>query len=341
MRKSPIRTALTVARSSTITVIMKPAAFERQIHQIIELIEGSGAQVTWNDHIPDPDNPSKLRQIDVTIRRGGKLTICECRLSRSRQNVKWIEELIGRRQSLGADGVIAVSSSGFTAGALKKGPPHGVILRDLRQLKEANVAAWGRQVALTLYFYQYSDLAFTVSFAQDSIPKIDPDVLRAEIGSHPAMQSVFNAAAEHIDTAALLPNERFGQEVRFGVRLRLEAFRLCGETVTEVDMQGTVRLIAQPVSSQAVLTFGRPGCPRELREATVENFSLAETCVVQSVNRLSIVLDVSQLVMPPLCQFRFFRTCHQDAMDYEVLGLVGIEELMLPRGKMTVSICTP
>src|ERR1700720_2846791 len=281
--------------SSTITVIMKPAAFERKIHQIIDLIEGSGAQVTWNDHISDPDNPSRLRQIDVTIRRGGKLTICECRLSRSRQNVKWIEELIGRCLSLGADGVIAVSSSGFTAGALKKGPPHGVILRDLRQLNDADVAAWGRQVALTLYFYQYADLEFTLSFARDSIPKIDPNVLRAELSSHPAMQSVFNATAEHIDTAALLPNERFGQEVRFGVRLQLEQFRLCGETVTEVDIQGTVRLIAQPVSSQAVLTFGPPGSPCEPREATVESFSLGETSVVRNMDRLSIQLDVSQL----------------------------------------------
>ncbi|MGO9093626.1 MAG: hypothetical protein ACLQGV_00235 [Bryobacteraceae bacterium] len=72
-----------------------PEALERQVHRIHELLARPGDTVTWNDRIPDPDNPTQLRQIDITIRRDGKLTIIECRLSRSRQNVKWIEELIG------------------------------------------------------------------------------------------------------------------------------------------------------------------------------------------------------------------------------------------------------
>jgi hypothetical protein len=317
---------------------MTSVAFERQIHQIIHLLEGSGAKVTWDDHISDPDNPSRLRQIDVTIRRGGKMTICECRLSRSRQNVKWIEELIGRCQSLSADAVIAVSSSGFTAGALKKGPRHGVILRDLRELTDTDVVAWGRQVTVTLYFYQYSGLKLTLCFAPDSIPKIDQDFLQTELRSHPAMQSVFNAAAAHIDTAAILPNERFGQEVRFGVRLSLEAFRLCGETVNAVQLEGSVRLIAQPLTSQAVLAYGRPECAPNQREITVERFSLGETAVVHHADRMSILLDVSHLEMPPLCQFRFFRTSHEDEREYEVLALDGIEKHLIPSGRMTVLI---
>ena len=91
--------------------------FERQVHRIYELLEGSGAEVTWNDHVPDPDNPSQQRQIDVTIKRNGKLTIVECCDRQSPQDVTWIEELIGRRISLKVDTTIAVSSSGFTAGA--------------------------------------------------------------------------------------------------------------------------------------------------------------------------------------------------------------------------------
>jgi len=66
----------------------------------------------------NPDNPSQPRQIDITIKRDGKLTLVECRHHRSRQNVKWIEEMMGRRVSLEADCAIAVSSSGFTSGAL-------------------------------------------------------------------------------------------------------------------------------------------------------------------------------------------------------------------------------
>jgi HJR/Mrr/RecB family endonuclease len=112
-------------------------AFEQQIQRIYELLADSGAEVTWNENIPDPDNPSQPRQIDVTIRRAGTLTLIECRQHKSRQDVQWIEELIGRRISLGAQAVIAVSSSGFTAGARAKASKHGVILRDLPELSRA------------------------------------------------------------------------------------------------------------------------------------------------------------------------------------------------------------
>ena len=74
--------------------------FEQRIHRLHELIEGSGAEVTWDDSLPDPDNPSQPRQIDVTIRRDGFLTLLECRLHKERQDVKWVEELMGRRISL-------------------------------------------------------------------------------------------------------------------------------------------------------------------------------------------------------------------------------------------------
>jgi hypothetical protein len=36
-------------------------------HRIHELLDGSGADVTWKDRVPDPDNPKQQRQIDVTV----------------------------------------------------------------------------------------------------------------------------------------------------------------------------------------------------------------------------------------------------------------------------------
>src|SRR5215470_8423783 len=95
-------------------------AFEQKVRRIYELIAESGAEVTWDDHIPDPDNPAQSRQIDVTLRRNGALTLVECRLHKAPQDVQWIECLIGRRISLAAQSVIAVSASGFTGGALAK-----------------------------------------------------------------------------------------------------------------------------------------------------------------------------------------------------------------------------
>jgi hypothetical protein len=77
--------------------------------------------------------------------------------------------------------------------------------------------------------------------------------------------------------------------------------------------------------------------PQE-REATVQKFRLGETAVVQEADRISILLDLSDLELPPLSQFRYFRTSHEDEMEYEVLALQGFEKHMLPRGRMTLLI---
>jgi hypothetical protein len=44
--------------------------FEQRIKRIHDLIEQPGSQITWNDRLPDPHNPSQARQIDISIRRG-------------------------------------------------------------------------------------------------------------------------------------------------------------------------------------------------------------------------------------------------------------------------------
>jgi len=173
-------------------------AFEQQIQRICELLLDSGADVTWDDHIPDPDNQAQARQIDVSIRRDGKLTLVECRDQQCRQDVQWIEELMGRRTSLAADAVIAVSSSGFTTGALKKAKRHGVVPRDLKQLTDAEVRAWGQQIALTLYFYEYFDMEVSLFFDETSIANLNATAVELELRRHPAMQSLFNAAARQL-----------------------------------------------------------------------------------------------------------------------------------------------
>ncbi len=103
---------------TTLTEPLSSREDEQQTARILDILKEQGAEVTWNDKIPDPDNPEQPRQIDVTIKRDNLLTIAECRLHGRPQDVKWIEELYGRRVSLRASSVIAVSSSGFTSGAI-------------------------------------------------------------------------------------------------------------------------------------------------------------------------------------------------------------------------------
>jgi hypothetical protein len=103
--------------------------------------------------------------------------------------------LIGRRVSLSAQVVIAVSSSGFTAGAIAKARKHGIILRDLQELTDGEIASWGQRVGLTLFLYEYSDLRVSLVFDQESLSKITPEVSlsglrpRARSGAGPSFLS--------------------------------------------------------------------------------------------------------------------------------------------------------
>lgn len=314
-------------------------AFEQEIHRIYELLLNSGAEVTWNDHIPDPDNLRQQRQIDVTIRRDGELTLVECRKHKSPQDVQWIEELIGRRMSLGAAAVIAVSSSGFTRGALSKAKAHGIIPRDLQQLTGAEIRSWGRSVALTLYFYQYFDLEVSLLFKRESIRKLDAELARSELKSHPVWQSLFNAAAYKLQELNLVAEEQAGQTAKFAIRLQLDGFNLCGESVVEVDFRGNARLVSKNVDPRAVFRYGEAGKNSAEREATVEAFRLGQTSVIHDGTRISMLLDISQVEMPPFCQFRFFRVSGGE-MDYEAIELDGVEKVWVRGGRMRINICS-
>ena len=299
-----------------------PEALERQIHRIHELLERSHGDVTWNDHVPDPDNRTQLRQIDVTIRRDGTLTIIECRLSRKRQDVKWIEELIGRRQSLGANTIVAVASAGFTAGAQRKAARYGVLLRDLRRLSDGEIASWGGKVTLTLYYYQYSNVTLRVGFAPEGVLSIGPTVLRQELRSRGIQQSAFNAAAAQLDTLKLLANNDT-RTSRFHVLIRPEMVDLCGKPVLEIGLEGKARLVAQPITSPGVFGYGKPTQAPTQREATVERFELGETSVVHSDDRIAVDIDLSAIELPPLSQIRYFRTTSTDELYHESFAITN------------------
>jgi hypothetical protein len=314
-----------------------PEALERQVHRIHELLVRSHTDVTWNDHIPDPDNPAQMRQIDITIRRDGELTIIECRLSRRRQDVKWIEELIGRRQSLGAQAIIAVASAGFTAGAQKKAARYGVLLRDLRQLSDEEIENWGEKVALTVYYYQYSDAVLGVGFAAESISRIDSAMVGRELRSHPVLQSVFNAVASQLDTLKLLANN---DTRTIGVRIlvRPDKALLSGEPVLEIGLECEARLVARHIASPGVFGYGQPTqCPTR-REATVERFALAETSIVHHEDRIAIDIDLACAELPPLSQIRYIRTTSADELDYESFAISNPKCLYVTAGRIKVDL---
>jgi hypothetical protein len=112
--------------------------FEKRVFQLVSLLEEAGATVTLDKHIADPDT-GQSRQIDIEIvSPSGLRTHVECRDRSRKEDVVWIESLAGRRQSLQADVIMAVSASGFNANAVIKARALGI---EIRSLLETNVAA--------------------------------------------------------------------------------------------------------------------------------------------------------------------------------------------------------
>jgi hypothetical protein len=300
-----------------------PEEFEQLIWRIHELLEDAGAAVTWDEHLPDPDNPSRPRQVDVTVRRDGLLTLIECRLHQASQDVTWIEELIGRRASLRANLVIGVSASGFTQGALKKAEAFGIVLRHVEDLTATEVAHWGRAVSIRVGFYEYRDLELSLLFAPGRMPRLSQQAI-GELKTYPGLQSLFNASAEKLDESKLLARQLTESDVRFHVHCRLEGFTLCGEPVVQVGWRGVAKLVIREIACAALHRYASPLRDERQQTAIVERFHLGETSVIHDDGaRISIVLDLSSIELPPMAQFRFATVSSETALEHETLELIG------------------
>jgi hypothetical protein len=233
----------------------KPSTiFERQIERIHQLLEREPSKVTWNDRIPDPDNPDQLRQIDITIDRDGTKVHAECRIHQSPQDVQWIEELIGRRVSLGADALIAVSSSGFTQGAVRKAAAFNIHLRTLSALTDDEVRLWANTAKAWLVYYEFTNCRLLVEMSSDeptapaSITKIDGTrIVPAE------WRALFQPLMMSFDDEAELDHVAKIFEVEVGAPILVN-----GEKPTKLTLTATVKRIKEPVPLNAMLRYAEP-----------------------------------------------------------------------------------
>jgi hypothetical protein len=313
--------------------------FEQQIHRIHELIEGSGAEVTWNDRIPDPDNPAQPRQIDIAIRRDGALTIVECRLHKERQDVNWIEELIGRKASLQATNVIAVSSSGFTDGAIRKAERYGIVLRDLKDVAPQEVLTWGCTLEMRVYYYQYENLKLVLLFRESDVAGIDYQKLTKELTNYPGRQSMFNASMEQFDIENMTLDERLKRRYEFELSMRLEGFHLSGKPVESVEFSGVAHLHEVEMRLPVALGYGPPREGATDRRTLIQKMPDSDTgFILHGPEHLATIIDVSKLKLPPNAQFRYARTTASQTLNMESLELLGMEGLYATGGPMAVEI---
>ena len=138
--------------------------FERLASRIEGALAPLGATVTCPDHLVDRVTRRK-REVDVSIRaRVGStdlLITVECRDRAKMEDVTWIEQLATKRDDIGANLTIAVSSSSFSSAALEKARFLRIETRIIEEITETEIVSWTQR--LEAQFFETEVWRFTLS----------------------------------------------------------------------------------------------------------------------------------------------------------------------------------
>lgn len=280
---------------------MTSTSLEQLVVRIHQLLEPEGASVVWNPkNVRDPDT-GRIRQIDGMIHREGKCVHIECRAHAEPQDVTWVEELIGRRISLEADGIIAISCSGFTEPAQKKANRFGIFLRTLQDLSDAEIDQWAKPVSVVANYVEIAEAS--IRFAVDdqqarhlpSTPVLRTEQDKTDIDPRLAiiektlLQAGCHFYEDKVTTAiATLP---------------LSGLLLGSVPVlwAKVKLVGTLR--RERISVLGQWSYKEPMEPsaNSLSDAVVANYKLGHTEIIQSMDIASLSLDLSNVVVPAGC----------------------------------------
>jgi hypothetical protein len=298
-----------------------PEEFEQQVARLVAAVEGDGATVTWDDRLPDPDNLEQLRQIDVTVRRPESLAIIECRLHARPQDVKWVEELYGRRASLRAQMVMGVSASGFTTGARQKAAALGVFLRELRELTPEEARSWGRSTRVRLSYIHLRRIElYLVPTSYVHIARPDARTLLLKSNGEPwPLDNLFRELANRL--AELNTTERF---------VRLQVFTkdlLIGSVpVPEAVVNADWRWVHRDLHLPTVLTFRGPNETAEGAEALVEKNHYSRTEILHINGKVLPVIDVSLAPAEPRSYLRRADIDLGQSLPLLGMGIIGLGE---------------
>jgi hypothetical protein len=270
---------------------LTPKEFERQIAKIQSLLEGQQAEVRWDARIPDPDNPSQLRQVDILINRDGQTTLVECRHRFSPQDVTWIEELCGRKASLRASAVIAVSSSGFTRGALLKASALGVFVRDLANLTPEEIRDWGKGTRAYLEYVQFGRSEINLVVPVTTIASVTGQMFSHGNGDPWPIEMIFKGLANQLE----------GAQLREGVA-RVQNFPrdlyVGGLKIEELVVQAEYRRLQIPLLLPSVKIYGDPNSTQLEGGVYIENDGSSDFEIVRAPEGVFVVADLS--VVEPL-----------------------------------------
>jgi hypothetical protein len=145
--------------------------FEVLVRNLEELFTGSSVEVRSPDRITGRIT-GRLREVDITLRANvGSSPVLigiECRDRAARADVQWIEQIVTKRDEIGAHKMIAVSSKGFSAAAIKLARERGIEARTLREVLPVEAFDWleAREFRPCFVSYRLIDISIEVSSPQ-------------------------------------------------------------------------------------------------------------------------------------------------------------------------------
>lgn len=147
--------------------------------------QSPNAAVRSPDFIADVDT-GEQREVDIGIHvptpDGQTFIAIECRDRRAQQSVEWIEQLISKKKSVGANVLIAVTASNFSRPARIKALRHGVLLARLSSRLPQELAALPNSLWLTARYL--APVVHSVQIeAQCPVPIQDHSIFRHKLAS--------------------------------------------------------------------------------------------------------------------------------------------------------------
>lgn len=185
--------------------------FERVAYNIFLALRQNSDEVLQNKMIVDPDT-GRLRQVDILVRtKDGQKIHVECRDHSAKQDVKWIEELYGRKLSLGANLIIGVSSSGFTEPAKKKAKALGVLVKEIKDSTARDIAIIAKIPCAEIGVFQVKDIS--VKFFYQREPD-GAEFLRTNFDAGGVCEAIRNYFDSQFPFFEMKSGDRMDNEIR-------------------------------------------------------------------------------------------------------------------------------
>ncbi len=144
-------------------------AFQKLIHHIHSKIENIDAKVTESAFLIEKNIVGPIaREIDVLIEKEVKGKIAkiaiECRDRSDKDDITWVDSLVGKYKNLDAHKVIAVSNSGFSRAAILKAKANGIDLKTIDETLQINFGEEFHKLGLIFISHIFELKTVTISF---------------------------------------------------------------------------------------------------------------------------------------------------------------------------------